>query len=392
MTQYWLKLFVVIIVSTVMLFYPLHSANSLAAIIYHLKEFVLDVIARLIARSLLSAINKITVETVGKIGRSGGAIIKDWVRFQQAGQYRGENLFRNMLAKSDICDYLKNPVFSIFNINPNSALTAGNPGSQRINNIQQFGNRARCNTNLSAADIDTFRNDFSRGGWDVWGELINPKNNLYGIIGASIEELQQQRNFAENTDTNEGTSGGGFLSNRKDRTLEGCAMFGLTSQCIVWKNIQSTGQNIKDSMSNISGSERDWVTDVDELAEAISAALANVVADMLWNSAASFFDPNRNVGEDYPPENLNQDAQQQCVDQCIASACANVKPLEICELVCIDETRTQDPVSGEETAICGEYEETCVPDPADTSVQNCKDAALQGCQEQCPLQEDFSPN
>ena len=63
------------------------------------KEYVLDGIARIIARQLLSVATSGLIKKIQGGGRDGGpAFVQNCRNFQTDAQYRGENVFRSVLA------------------------------------------------------------------------------------------------------------------------------------------------------------------------------------------------------------------------------------------------------------------------------------------------------
>src|SRR3989344_2964867 len=113
------------------------SATSLTV-----KEYVLDTIARAIARALLSAATSGMIKKIQGGGRDGGpAFVQNWRNYQTDSQYRGENVFRSILAGTRLCNYFSGDVKNLFGAN--QKINA--PGQNlRVNNFDPFTLRANC--------------------------------------------------------------------------------------------------------------------------------------------------------------------------------------------------------------------------------------------------------
>src|SRR3989304_1061377 len=154
------------------------SSTSLAV-----KEYVLDTIARAIARSLLN------VAVSGIINK-----------FQTDAQYRGENVFRSILASTTLCNYTSVGIKSLFGANQRVSSTGQN---LRVNNFDPFSLRAAC-TMPSNFNLTNYQNDFAgNGGWNAWSRMLEPQNNYYGLLFGSLDEAARQRALEESGDMNE---------------------------------------------------------------------------------------------------------------------------------------------------------------------------------------------
>src|SRR3989338_6010330 len=72
---------------------------------YMTKDFGFDLAARVIARNLLNTLVSGLVNKIQTGGDNGGpAFVQNWRNFQTDSQYRGENVFRNILASTTLCD------------------------------------------------------------------------------------------------------------------------------------------------------------------------------------------------------------------------------------------------------------------------------------------------
>ena len=95
---------------------------------FYTKEYGADLLARSLARSLLSQLTNRMISKIQKGGREGGpAFVQDWRSFILGGQYRGEDVFRGILYESIyqaaggqgiICPQFKEDLGKIFNAAP----------------------------------------------------------------------------------------------------------------------------------------------------------------------------------------------------------------------------------------------------------------------------------
>ena len=158
------------------------SSTSLAV-----KEYVLDTIARAIARSLLNVAVSGIINKIQTGGRDGGpAFVQNWRNFQTDAQYRGENVFRSILASTTLCNYTSVGIKSLFGANQRVSSTGQN---LRVNNFDPFSLRAAC-TMPSNFNLTNYQNDFAgNGGWNAWSRMLEPQNNFYGSLFISLDEF-----------------------------------------------------------------------------------------------------------------------------------------------------------------------------------------------------------
>ncbi len=186
------------------------------------KEFGLDTAARFLARGLLSSTINTMIKKIQTGGRAGRdpSFIQDWRRFLTRAQYRGEDVFRQILGNTELCDYLRGDLRTIFRANTNP-LTEEQSSTIRIGNLDSFRRRGKC-TMPPGWRIDNFQRDFSgNGGWDALLRLAQPQNNFYGAYLMSLEELAIQRALDVDADTYESQAGRGFTGIRGGSTSRG---------------------------------------------------------------------------------------------------------------------------------------------------------------------------
>lgn len=357
---------VIILVS--ILFYPIYIAQA-ASWLLVIKEYVLDLIGRIIGRILLSLLNNSIVGKILGAGRFGGpAFIQDWRNFLQGGQYRGEGIFRAMVGNITLgsgataCPYFRQSLTTAFNVK--GLVPNFDPDKYRLDSLQPFklSNKCTLPNNFNAAN---FRNDFTRGGWSTWDKLIQPQNNFYGVYGNSLAELEKQRGFEQGVDLHEGTAGSGFTGKRAD--CEGAGP-NTTFQCVILGKVITPGQLFSDSTAATINSELDWLISSDELEEVLISVVSTITARLsayAVNSALpGVSGPQYQIGDDdgsNAPDLAGQ-AQQECVDSCVANNC----PASAITCEDADGDGLPEPETPPGCLMPGE------PDPRDACVSDCQ--------------------
>ncbi|MBI2062640.1 MAG: hypothetical protein HYT61_00095 [Candidatus Yanofskybacteria bacterium] len=293
--------------------YPAQIARSAGAIVYVLKEFTLDVVARVLARTFLGRMDNAITEFISKNGRDDAPnFIQNWRDFLANAQYRGEDATRAIIGDAidagsgTICQYLRNPLGAAFGA---SKIDGFNPSLYRIDSLQYYKLRNRC-TLPAGFNIDAFRNDFAGGGgWTAWNQLIQPQNNVWGVVSDTLNELTSQRVFEEKTDQGEANSGGGFTSKRSGD--KGCVLRGLNTTCLILGEVLTPADMFKETAGKMNSAEFNWLTSSDELSEVIAFA-ASWVTDRLSNLAGA------STPDNFTPDTargtaLQEKARQDCI-------------------------------------------------------------------------------
>ncbi len=298
------KLIISVVLVGALLLAPLYAARAAGAIMYILKEFGLDIVARFLTRVFLSKMQNGIMGQVLKSGRDGGpAFVQDWRKFLQNAQYRGEDVLRAEVADATlgsnptVCPYMRSSLAQIFGAQ--QTVPNFNSSNYRVDSLQPFKLRNRCSL-PTGLDVNSFRNDFSNGGWDAWGKLIQPQNNFYGVYNDSLSELYKQRGFEQGIDKSEAESGSGNVSKRAN-----CSGEGPNRQCTVLGVVITPGTIFSDSEKSKINKELDWLIGADELSEVI-ANFTSVVLSNLANYAA-----NAIVSENPPREDPTYDASSE---------------------------------------------------------------------------------
>ncbi|HEY4506610.1 MAG TPA: hypothetical protein VJH71_00365 [Candidatus Paceibacterota bacterium] len=320
---------ILILVSVV--FIPLHYSKAASGWLIVLKEYGLDLAARLISRLILNVTSNLLSLQISSSGRDGGpAFVVDWREFLQQAQYRGENVARALIGDAilgpdaQVCPYMRGALANIFNIN--SIPPGFKTLNYRLDSLQYFNVSNKC-TITDGAVVGSIRQDFTKGGWTAWEKLIQPQNNFYGVFANSYGEIVKQRAFEQGIDTSEAESGSGYTSKRA-----GCVGVGDNRQCTLLGKVVTPADIFGKTGAATIDRELDWVVGSDEIQEVIIS-----VADSLVNKLENFafgLLPGGTTINDLP--NVNQElpaidgAQRDCSRLCVIEECPTFQP------VCVD--------------------------------------------------------
>jgi len=279
------------------------------------KEYALDTIARGIARSFLNEAISGVIDSIQGGGRDGGpAFVQNWRNFQTDAQYRGENVFRDILAGTKLCDHFSQDIKNLFNANQKIPSSGQN---LRVNNFDPFPLRANC-TLPSNFSLDNFKKDFSgNGGWEAFSRLLEPQNNIYGTLFSSLGEANRQRVLEESGDVNEASAGSGYTSVR-----DSCAGKGAGAKCVFLGKVFTPGDLLGKSAAITIDQDLGWLVSSDELSEVI-IGLVSALTNRMKNLATS------NTPKDYAEAPLINDGTAgylACINSCPKSdgiACQN---------------------------------------------------------------------
>ena len=176
--------------------------------------WIKTVIVRTLARKMLTMFSNKLISKIRGSGRDGGpAFVRNWRNFITEGQYRGEDIFKTVLASTPVCNYLDKSIKDAFRIDGSQKIPfRGN--NVRVSNLDPFNLRAAC-TLPFGFDMAAYRRDFAgNGGWDAWSRLMEPQNNYYGLLFEALDELEKQRDLSQTANLAEPTSGSGYTSIR----------------------------------------------------------------------------------------------------------------------------------------------------------------------------------
>src|SRR3989344_5374088 len=188
--------------------------------VYTGKESVQDLIARCGAREVLTAMGRNITNVARTGGRDGGpAWVRNWRNFRLDSQYRGEGIFKAMLASTNTCGYFADDMKGLFGARQRVPLTSIRT---RTSDVDSYQVRAGC-TLPSNFDYDDYKRDFSgNGGWGAWSRLLEPQNNFYGSLFQATDEMNRQRAIEKQASIDE-TGATGFTAVRGRSAADSCA-------------------------------------------------------------------------------------------------------------------------------------------------------------------------
>lgn len=308
-------------------FVPSVPVTVVADYPFAIKEELSDVITRSLARNIESVLQEKVLNVVSlKSGRdfgnggyglgSGGAsFVQDWRDFSQKAEYRGENVFRGILYdaalgnNATICKYLSGSLKSAFNLKP-TGLLSFLPAKYRTGSLGYFNVENKCTVDPTIKS--KFNSSFVQGGgWETFTRLLQPNNNITGVLTASLEELAKQRDAETKADTNEAISGAGFTSKRD------CDGKGLDFSCVVLGQIKTPGQILKGTVEKSINEDFSWITSADEFSEILSSignALGGALLGKINNLASGKVNgasSSTNLSDPNAPVNAS------CIQQCV---------------------------------------------------------------------------
>lgn len=291
--------------------------QAAGAILYSIKEFGLDVAARLIASRLLGNTSKRTIELIKTKGREGGsALVKDWRSFIVRSDQRGENVFRSQISyvtrTNKVCPGSRSTLSQIFGATNVPGIDIGQlSGSLRANNLDLFQTRVKCTVPDNV--WNDFQQDFQRGGgWETWSRLVEPQNNRFGLLALSLEELTTQRLVERKADEGE-TRASGFLPKRGP-----CQGQGLGAQCTFFGQIVTPKQILEASGVETAESAWEWLFTSDELSEVL-IGLIDFAFNSLDNWVGAKTDGIIDLGSasDIGQDDEREQAINACVNDCL---------------------------------------------------------------------------
>lgn len=254
------------------LVYKTHATDWFAAM-----KFSLDTAAKAAAQGAFRSLTNRILQKIQKGGLDGGSLfIQDWREFQLKSQYRGENVFRGVLASTNLCDYFDKNLKNIFGANNSIDLKQI---LTRTNSFDSFQVKAGC-TLPSNFNLTNYQKDFSgNGGWEAWNRLLEPQNNFYGALFQSLDEAAKQRSIEESAATKEAGAGNGFVG------IRDCLVQG-TSACTILGKIKTPGSTLGSQVASIFDSNLKFYTTADAASLAL-AALADFTVGKLFDLAGS---------------------------------------------------------------------------------------------------------
>ena len=122
----------------------------------NIKEYFQDPLVHCTARGFFSLASREVTKTIKKSGRNGGpAFIQNYRNFMTEGEYRGEDIFRQILGKTNVCGYLQQGIDGAFQAQRQT--TTGSPTcayvspSDTYECVEEVG---KCNIVLGSCEGD----------------------------------------------------------------------------------------------------------------------------------------------------------------------------------------------------------------------------------------------
>jgi uncharacterized protein (UPF0297 family) len=222
-----------------------------AAVIYDplemLDKFIITPLVRQIANSLE---NKVVNKVNGLIANIDGkspSYITNWRNYILESEARGNDVFRAVLADTALCPYFKNDLVTALGAEKSVGATLGATvrkavagqnavvyqSQLSVPGMPSFQQTANC-TLSSKINVNSFKNDFSQGGWEAWNQLIQPQNNFFGAYSLALGEQSKQTATEEKAARDSSVAGSGFKGQKlgadNKSSPNGCAGVSLPGQ------------------------------------------------------------------------------------------------------------------------------------------------------------------
>lgn len=232
------------------------------------KERNYDLIARCVARTFFDKEIFGILNIAKKFGRDGGPLhVRNWRNFQTNAQYRGERIFRAILANTPICNYLSSDLRKTFGVTARDKVSLKGQ-NVRVGDYDPFALRAKC-TLPPNFNLTKYQQDFAgNGGWATLERLLEPQNNLYGFTLAALNEAEKQRALEISADINQVLANDGYLGYSGSAT-NSCLTRDPYGKCLFYRDIKAPGYYIAANIAATVNQELAWLTNADELNEVI---------------------------------------------------------------------------------------------------------------------------
>src|SRR3989344_5118803 len=293
---------------------PFYYTSGAGAIAYIAKEFGLDLIARTIARKLLTDLSNGVIASVNNLGVEGGkkapSFVQNWKSYLATAQTIGENQFRAQLnysiQKGILCDNFKSPLATAFQAKNVPFVDIGDPEKNaelKQNTLTPFQTKMKCT--IPDKTRTEFKKDFEKGGgWDTWSRMLEPQNNLSGATLLSIEELQKQRASQQEAQGKEAVAGQGFQG-----VKDACQGTGANAQCSFLGKTVTPAKILGEGAANFLDSNAQFLTSSDELSEILVSMIGAVVNKMANFTTKGLITNASDVINQSAPD-FSNDAQQ----------------------------------------------------------------------------------
>jgi len=162
----------------------------------------------------------------------------------------------------------------------------------------KFSENVKCTLDSIVDNIDDFYNDFSKGGWIGYAEVMKPQNNYYGVALQVSANLNAQAAKAVDAASKEVQAGSGFLSVKRCKgggiSAEGEGLTGYVKDskgnyCFSdeMENI-TPGDAVGEAVKTAINSDSQWAANV----QSYTAALINAFINRLIKEGISELQPS----------------------------------------------------------------------------------------------------
>jgi hypothetical protein len=241
---------------------------------YAVKELGLDTAARAIARIVFQRLTDGLIEQIQGGGTDGGAsFVQSWRNFLSDAEYRGEDIFRSILAATNTCDEFEEALQDVYNVDQAVQLAGQRT---RVSNLDPYALRGNC-TLPANFDADNYSENFgANGGWQAYLRIAQPQNNFLGSFVEAGAELGLQRALEKEGDLSEAVAGSGYTSYR-----DACQGEGSGARCVLLGQVVTPASLLSQSVASTIDQDFNWLTGSDEISEIMIAVIYATVNRMV---------------------------------------------------------------------------------------------------------------
>lgn len=348
------------------------------------EDYVVNYIVKPLVRSLANALeNRIVNSITSKISGAKTqqpSFITNWRNEILDSQARGNDVFRSVIADAVLCPYFDSNLKTAFGADRYAgALSSGNitnggtlvyQNKTSIPGLPSFQNLSSC-TLPADLNVNAFKNDFSKGGWAAWDELIKPQNNFFGVYSLALNEQAQQIQTEAQSSQNKSIAGQGYIGSNlglNGASPNGCIGTGGINRCIFLGKEVTPPKLIADLNSTALGtkiSRAGFGTELNDVLEGLIGAVITGLTQGLTNFAGQngynvaptingLFDQSGATGATSGTNPTNPPG--------VPANLQNIQTSATCRSNCLSEARqcTGNAVQGSATAqSCAENENAC---------------------------------
>jgi hypothetical protein len=233
------------------------------------KEQVKDLIARCFARFMLDSEVLGILNITREQGRDGGTtFVRNWRNFITNSEYRGEGIFRTILANTQLCDYLETDLWGTFGVTKRDRIPL--PAQNiRVRNLDPFRLRQQCTMPDNFSLIELQRDFRKGGGWAAVAQMTQPENNPNWAFLNAYDEMESQRALEREADLAQIQANDGYTGISGKTARASCLVSGQNGRCLIYKDIQTPGSYLAATLQASINQELGWLTNSDEMQEVL---------------------------------------------------------------------------------------------------------------------------